>query len=69
VLDCVYRFVKALPLHLPRDHALLNASINEVRFDGGSADRGQVMRWADVDHLSRDSEDDLSGDRVDRRAV
>jgi probable phosphoglycerate mutase len=68
VLDCVYRFVKALPLHLPRDHALLNASINEVRFDAGLADRGQVVRWADVDHLSSDSEDDSLADRADRRA-
>lgn len=55
VLDCVYRWATALPLDAPRQYALLNTSINVVEFDGNVP---RIVRWADVDHLGGESDDD-----------
>ncbi|WP_186207423.1 histidine phosphatase family protein [Burkholderia gladioli] len=55
VLDCVYRRAASLPLEAPRQYALLNTSINLVEFDG---DAPRILRWADVDHLGGESDDD-----------
>ncbi|GAB7540292.1 histidine phosphatase family protein [Burkholderia sp. 22PA0099] len=55
VLDCVYRWAISLPLDAPRQYALLNTSINVVEFDGNAP---RIVRWADVDHLGGESEDD-----------
>jgi probable phosphoglycerate mutase len=55
VLDCVYRFAHGLPLDAPRNHELLNTSINTVAFDGG---RARVLAWADISHLASRSCDD-----------
>ncbi|MBN3726414.1 histidine phosphatase family protein [Burkholderia sp. Ac-20379] len=55
VLDCVYRWAIALPLDAPRQYALLNTSINVVAFDGNAP---RIVRWADVDHLGGESDDD-----------
>lgn len=55
VLDCIYRFVRAIPLNAPRDWPLLNSSINVVDFQNGQA---QVQSWGDVMHLSSPSSDD-----------
>ncbi|HWX11842.1 MAG TPA: histidine phosphatase family protein [Trinickia sp.] len=56
VLDCIYRHARGLPLDAPRDHPLLNASVNTVDFDGQG--RVSVVSWADISHLQGKSEDD-----------
>jgi probable phosphoglycerate mutase len=55
VLDCVYRFANGLPLDAPRNYALLNTSVNVVRFEDG---RATVESWADVSHLDGHADDD-----------
>jgi probable phosphoglycerate mutase len=55
VLDCVYRFVRGLPLDVPRDWPLLNSSINVVDFENGQT---KVVCWGDVAHLSFPGSDD-----------
>ena len=55
VLDCVYRYAHGLPLERPREHALLNTSVNVVDFEDESA---RVVEWADVAHLQDASDDD-----------
>jgi probable phosphoglycerate mutase len=55
VLDCIYRFVRAIPLAAPRDWPLLNSSINVVDFENGQA---KVVSWGDVVHLSSPGSDD-----------
>jgi probable phosphoglycerate mutase len=57
VLDCVYRFATRLPLAAPREHALLNASINVVEF---AADSARVVAWADIQHLGFSEDDGLA---------
>jgi len=70
VLDCVYRFARGIPLDVPRDWPLLNASVNVVDFDSdGYVTQANVVSWADVSHLDGDSSDDglrMSGTRPDR---
>ncbi|WP_397273694.1 histidine phosphatase family protein [Pandoraea pnomenusa] len=72
VLDCCYRLATGLALGEPRTHALLNASVNRLAYDG---QRWQVLSWADVTHLDdavRDESNDRPGqaaDRVDPRVV
>jgi probable phosphoglycerate mutase len=56
VLDCIYRHARGLPLDAPREHPLLNASVNTVDFD--EKGRASVVSWADIDHLEGESEDD-----------
>jgi probable phosphoglycerate mutase len=56
VLDCIYRHARGLPLDAPREHPLLNASVNTVDFD--EQGRASVVSWADIDHLEGESEDD-----------
>ncbi len=55
VLDVVYRNARALPWDAPREHLMLNASINRLL---ASAEPLQlrIVEWADVGHLeySRD---------------
>jgi probable phosphoglycerate mutase len=55
VLDCIYRFVREVPLDAPRDWPLLNSSINVVDFENGQA---KVVSWGDVAHLSSPGSDD-----------
>jgi probable phosphoglycerate mutase len=55
VLDCIYRFVRGLPLDVPREWPLLNSSINVVDFENGHA---KIVSWGDVAHLSAPSSDD-----------
>jgi 2,3-bisphosphoglycerate-dependent phosphoglycerate mutase len=55
VLDCIYRFVRGLPLDVPRDWPLLNSSINVVDFESGQT---KVVCWGDVAHLSSPGGDD-----------
>jgi probable phosphoglycerate mutase len=56
VLDCIYRHARGLPLDAPRDHLLLNASVNTVDFD--EQGRACVVSWADIGHLQGQSDDD-----------
>jgi 2,3-bisphosphoglycerate-dependent phosphoglycerate mutase len=52
VLDVVYRNARALAWDAPRDHLMLNASIN--RLQGQSVPpRLQIIDWADVAHLEQ----------------
>ncbi len=55
VLDCAYRYARQMPLDTVREHALLNASVNELAYRSGGV---EVMRWADVTHLTPGSVDD-----------
>lgn len=59
VLDCLYREATDMTLEAPRQHELLNASINRLRCDG---DRLSLMQWGDIQHLEA-----LTLDEVDRR--
>ncbi|HRO58872.1 MAG TPA: histidine phosphatase family protein [Burkholderiaceae bacterium] len=54
VLDCAYRIASGLPLDAPRGHALLNASLNRIGFDGS---RFTLVDWADVAHLDEALDD------------
>ncbi|MBC7435089.1 MAG: histidine phosphatase family protein [Bdellovibrionales bacterium] len=49
VLDMIYRTVRALDLHGPRQSDIPNAGLNRVRFDGDAMD---IVSWADVQHLA-----------------
>ena len=54
VLDCAYRIASGLPLDAPRGHALLNASLNRIEFDGT---RFALGAWAEVSHLDEALDD------------
>lgn len=58
VLDCAYRIATGLGMREPRQHDLLNASINRILFDG---ERFSLVGWADVTHLRR-ADDAIEGD-------
>lgn len=58
VLDCAYRIATGLGIGEPRQHELLNASVNRIRYDGGSF---QLISWADVVHL-RGADDAIEAD-------
>jgi probable phosphoglycerate mutase len=58
VLDCAYRIATGLGMREPRQHDLLNASINRIAFDG---ERFSLIGWADVAHL-RKADDAIEGD-------
>ncbi|NSX04573.1 histidine phosphatase family protein [Cupriavidus gilardii] len=59
VLDCLYREATGMTLEAPREHELLNASVNRLRSDSY---RLTVAQWGDVSHLAT-----LTLDEVDRR--
>jgi len=59
VLDCAYRYALGMPLQLARAHVLMNASVNELRYDTNGA---QIVNWGDVLHLEVSADDDL-GDK------
>lgn len=59
VLDCLYREATGMTLEAPREHELLNASINRLRCDSVNL---TMLQWADVSHLEA-----LTLDEVDRR--
>lgn len=54
VLDCAYRAARGLALEAPREHALLNASINRIGWRDGAF---FLIDWADVGHLSGAGDD------------
>ena len=49
VLDAVYRAAHGIAITAPRDFDVLNASINQVQWDG---ERLKVLRWSDTAHLA-----------------
>jgi len=53
VLDCAYRLAAGLALAAPREHHLLNASLNSIAWDGA---RFTVRAWGDVAHLQADDQ-------------
>jgi len=59
VLDCLYREAAGMTLEAPREHELLNASVNRLRCDTAHL---TLLQWADVSHLEA-----LALDEVDRR--
>ncbi|MBI3897262.1 MAG: histidine phosphatase family protein [Gammaproteobacteria bacterium] len=63
VLDCAYRLAAPLALEAPRQHLLLNASLNRLRFDT-AARTFTIEQWGEVEHLQMPVQDE-----VDRRAV
>lgn len=48
VLDMAWYHTHGLALNLPRQHTLLNASVNRIGIDDG---RWDVRHWGDVSHL------------------
>lgn len=52
VLDVVYRNARALAWDAPRDHLMLNASINRLQAEVEPL-RLQIIDWADVAHLEQ----------------
>jgi probable phosphoglycerate mutase len=48
VLDIAWRLATGQGLEVPRDHTLLNASINRIAFDGNAF---SMVNWGDVSHL------------------
>jgi probable phosphoglycerate mutase len=65
VLDCAYRHALGMPLQFARTHVLMNASVNELHYDGGAA---QIVNWADVGHLEASVDDEL-GDKSQANVV
>jgi probable phosphoglycerate mutase len=49
VLDAVYRAANGIEITAPRNFDVLNASINQVQWDG---ERLRVLRWSDNAHLA-----------------
>lgn len=58
VLDVVYRHARALAWDAPRDHLMLNASINRLRASAAPL-RLEIVDWGDVGHLE-DARDELA---------
>jgi probable phosphoglycerate mutase len=58
VLDVVYRHARALTWDAPRDHLMLNASINRLEAQTPPL-RLRLVDWADVSHLD-DARDELA---------
>mgnify|MGYP001122907068 FL=1 len=56
VLDIIWRHASGVPLHAPRDAALLNVSINRVGVRGR---QWEVLDWGDVDHVDAEVGNDV----------
>jgi len=48
VLDCAFRLAAGLAIEAPREHELLNASLNRIAWRNGSF---ALLAWADAAHL------------------
>lgn len=59
VLECAYRAARAMPLAVPRDFPILNASVNRLHVKDGQL---QLVAWGEVGHLKAQALDE-----VDRR--
>ncbi len=58
VLDVVYRNARSLSWDAPREHLMLNASINRLQAHPAPL-RLEIVAWGDVDHLDQ-SRDELA---------
>lgn len=56
VLDAVNRFVRGIPLHVPRDFAIPNAGLNWIAF---GADGWRLEAWGQIGHLEATVLDEL----------
>ena len=52
VLDALYRLVNQMPLELPRNFPVFNASLNFVSCEN---QRWSMKSWGDIAHLTRDA--------------
>lgn len=62
-LDIAYRHARDLPWDAPRQHVMLNASINRMSariLDAGAPLRLSIDAWGDIAHLG-DARDELAG--------
>lgn len=59
-LDVAYRAARALAWDAPREHVMLNASINRMRADAGPPLALSIIDWGDVAHLGS-ARDELAG--------
>jgi probable phosphoglycerate mutase len=58
VLDVIYRHARSLTWDAPREHLMLNASINRLQAHAAPL-RLEIVGWADVAHLEQ-SRDELA---------
>ena len=56
VLDILWRQASGVALELPRQAALLNASLNRIAIEGR---QWQLLSWGDVGHLTAESASDI----------
>lgn len=59
VLDVAYRAARALAWDAPRQHQMLNASINRVRATSAPPALA-LVHWGDVDHLAESRDETLT---------
>jgi probable phosphoglycerate mutase len=50
-LDAAYRYALGMPLSVPRDFPIYNASVNALTHDGG---KWNIDGWGDMSHLPRE---------------
>lgn len=62
-LDVIYRHARGLSWDAPREHAMLNASVNRVCAwsEAGGELRWSVESWGDVEHLADGARDEFAG--------
>lgn len=63
VLGMLYRHTQGIPLEVPRNYAMPNASVNRFRYESG---RWQLLAWGDVSHIDHALPDEFP-DSVDVR--
>jgi len=56
VLDTLHRQANSIGYEHPRNFAVLNASINRLKWDG---EKFHIVHWADVSHLAQDALDEV----------
>lgn len=59
VLDVVYRLARRLPWNAPREHQMLNASINRLRAEAPPLALS-IIEWGDTGHLTRARDESLT---------
>lgn len=59
VLDVVYRSARALPWHSPREHQMLNASINRLAASASPLELA-ILDWGDIAHLAEARDETLT---------
>jgi probable phosphoglycerate mutase len=59
VLDVVYRSARALPWQAPREHQMLNASINRLAASASPLELA-ILDWGDIAHLAETRDETLT---------